>query len=231
MHDTDATMIDVAAREAATRRRVSQALDVVVARAVLLDVQVGLRDVRLGLVVVVVADEVLDGVRGEELANLAAELRRERLVVGDHERGLLDLLDDPWPSSRSCPCRSHRESSGTDRPRAGRSRSSRSRPADRRSARTTTMSSATAPHGQGIRRARVARSVAPVEIARARPEALVRHLVRVRRRRAPASRQRRTRRPGRRTCPQRSAIRATSAPPRSPGRRPSCPRNAPVPRS
>ena len=85
----------VATREQARRRGVSQPVDVVVPRTVLLDVQVGLRDVRLGLVVVVVRDEVLDRVRRKELAKLVAELRGERLVVGDHERRPLDLLDDP----------------------------------------------------------------------------------------------------------------------------------------
>ncbi len=73
----------------------TQTIDVVVARAVLLDVEVGLWNVGLGLVVVVVGDEVLDRVRGEELAELVAELRRERLVVGDHERRTAELLDDP----------------------------------------------------------------------------------------------------------------------------------------
>ncbi len=72
-----------------------QPRDVVVPGRVLLDVEVGLRHVRLGLVVVVVGDEVLDGVVGEELPELVAELRRERLVVRDHERGPLQLLDDP----------------------------------------------------------------------------------------------------------------------------------------
>jgi hypothetical protein len=48
---------------------VAEPVDVVVPRGVLLDVEVGLRDVRLGLVVVVVRDEVLDGVVGEELAD------------------------------------------------------------------------------------------------------------------------------------------------------------------
>ncbi len=86
---------DVAPGEERGRRREPQPRDVVVLRGVLLDVEVGLRDVRLGLVVVVVRDEVLDGVRREELAELVAELRRQRLVVRDHERGLLDLLDDP----------------------------------------------------------------------------------------------------------------------------------------
>ena len=73
----------------------AQTIDVVVPRRVLLDVEIGLGHVRLGLVVVVVGDEVLDRVAGEELAELVAELRGERLVVGDHERGPLDLLDDP----------------------------------------------------------------------------------------------------------------------------------------
>ena len=86
---------DVAAREERRRRREPQPRDVVVLGRVLLDVEVGLRDVRLGLVVVVVGDEVLDRVVREELAELVAELRGQRLVVRDHERGPLDLLDDP----------------------------------------------------------------------------------------------------------------------------------------
>ena len=85
----------VASREQVRRRRVAETVDVVVPGRVLLDVEVGLRDVRLGLVVVVVGDEVLDRVLGEELAELVAELRRERLVVRDHERRALGLLDDP----------------------------------------------------------------------------------------------------------------------------------------
>jgi hypothetical protein len=45
--------------------------------------------VRLGLVVVEVADEVLDLVLGEELAELGVELRGERLVVGKDRVGRL----------------------------------------------------------------------------------------------------------------------------------------------
>ena len=86
---------DVAASEERRRRRQPQARDVVVARRVLLDVEVGLRDVRLRLEVVVVRDEVLDGVLREELAELVAELRCERLVVRDDERRALELLDRP----------------------------------------------------------------------------------------------------------------------------------------
>ena len=50
--------------------------------------------VRLGLVVVVVRNEVLDRVVREELAELAVELRRERLVVRHHQRRALHALDD-----------------------------------------------------------------------------------------------------------------------------------------
>ena len=58
-----------------------QPLDVFVDRRILLDERVGRRDVRLGLVVVVVRDEVLDRIVGEERLQLSVQLSRERLVV------------------------------------------------------------------------------------------------------------------------------------------------------
>ena len=85
----------VAARQERRGGGVPETVDVVVAGRVLLDVEIGLRNVRLRLVVVVVGDEVLDGVRREELAELVAQLRRERLVVRDHEGRSLQLLDQP----------------------------------------------------------------------------------------------------------------------------------------
>ncbi len=66
---------------------VPHAVDLVVHQRVLLDVGVGLRDVGLGLVVVVVGDEVLDRVARKERLELAVELGRERLVGRDHQRG------------------------------------------------------------------------------------------------------------------------------------------------
>ncbi len=72
-----------------------QPVDLVVHRRVLLDVGVGRGDVGLGLVVVVVGDEVLHAVVREELAELVGELGRQRLVRGQHEGGLLHLLDRP----------------------------------------------------------------------------------------------------------------------------------------
>ena len=75
--------------------RVAQPVDLVVDRRVLLDVGVARGDVGLGLVVVVVADEVLDPVLGEELPELVGQLGRQRLVGGDHQGRPLDLLDGP----------------------------------------------------------------------------------------------------------------------------------------
>ena len=86
---------DVSSREQARRRRVAQPVYLVVDRRVLLDVGVRRREVGLGLVVVVVGDEVLDPVVGEEAAELSGELCRERLVGREHKRGTLHLLDGP----------------------------------------------------------------------------------------------------------------------------------------
>ena len=60
----------------------------------LLDVGVGARDVGLGLVVVVVGDEILDRVLREERLELAVELGGERLVGGEDQRRALRRLDD-----------------------------------------------------------------------------------------------------------------------------------------
>ena len=69
-------------------------LHVLVDGGVLLDVGVGRGDVRLGLVVVVVGDEVLDGVARKELAHLPVELGGEGLVGGEHQGRALHGLDD-----------------------------------------------------------------------------------------------------------------------------------------
>ncbi len=90
----------VPAGEQRVGRRVAQPLDLLVDRGVLLDVGVRLRDVRLGLVVVVVRDEVLDRVVGQQLAELVRQLRRQRLVRRHHQGGPLQLLDHPGRGGR-----------------------------------------------------------------------------------------------------------------------------------
>ncbi len=77
-----------------TRRRQPHPVDLFVDRGILLDVDVPLRDVRLGLVIVVVADEVAHRVVRKEFLEFAIELGRERLVVRQHQRRTLHLLND-----------------------------------------------------------------------------------------------------------------------------------------
>ena len=101
----------VAPLEQRARRGVPHPVDLFVDRRFLLDVGVGLRDVRLRLVVVVVRDEVLDGVVREEPLELLVELRRQRLVVREHERrgaapppttcAIVNVLPEPVTPSRT----------------------------------------------------------------------------------------------------------------------------------
>jgi hypothetical protein len=92
---------------------VAHPVDLLVDRGVLLDVGVGARDVGLGLVVVVVGDEVLDRVVGEELAQLAVELRGQRLVRRQDQRGrcvsamtlaMVKVLPEPVTPSSTWEC-------------------------------------------------------------------------------------------------------------------------------
>ena len=83
----------VVALEQRARRGVAHAVDLLVHRAFLLDVGVGARHVGFGLVVVVVGDEILDRVVGEEALELAVQLRRERLVGRQDQRRALRAGD------------------------------------------------------------------------------------------------------------------------------------------
>ena len=96
---------DVVALEQRARGRVAHAVDLLVDGRFLLDVGVGARDVGLGLVVVVVGDEVLDRVVGEEALELAVELGGEGLVGGEDERRALGARDGLRHRCRSCPSR------------------------------------------------------------------------------------------------------------------------------
>ena len=93
MQLTLATIRQVAAFEQGLRRREAEFVEIVVDRGLLLDIRVASRHVGFGLVVVVVADEVFNGVVRKERLELVVELRPERLVVRQHERGALQRLD------------------------------------------------------------------------------------------------------------------------------------------
>ncbi len=85
---------DVVALQQRAGGGVAHAVDLLVDRQFLLDVGVGARHVGFGLVVVVVGDEVLDRVVGEEALELAVELGRQRLVGGEHQGRALRAGDD-----------------------------------------------------------------------------------------------------------------------------------------
>jgi len=84
----------ILAREQAGGGCQAQALDLLVDVGLLLDVKVALGDVGFRLVVIVIGDEVLHRVVGEELPELGIELGSQGLVVRHHQRGDLELLND-----------------------------------------------------------------------------------------------------------------------------------------
>ena len=64
----------------------AQALDLVINRAVLFDKCIGVRNVCLGLIIIVITYKVLDRVIREKLTELRAQLRGEGLVMRKNER-------------------------------------------------------------------------------------------------------------------------------------------------
>ena len=95
MHDTEATTTTSRRDSSDDVAECRKPLHVVVDGAVLFDVGVGLRDVRLGLVIVVVRHEVLDRVVRQHLPQLVGQLGGQRLVGRHHQGGSLQPLDEP----------------------------------------------------------------------------------------------------------------------------------------
>ena len=85
---------DVVALQQGAGGGVAHAVDLLVDRGLLLDEGVRARHVGFRLVVVVVGDEILDGVVGEEGLELAVELGGEGLVGGQDQGRALGALDD-----------------------------------------------------------------------------------------------------------------------------------------
>ena len=94
MQETEATMMASRRSKRRARGGEAQLVELFVDGGFFFDVEVAGGDVGLGLVVVVVGDEVLDGVLGEEGFELVVELGGEGLVVREDEGGAVDLLDD-----------------------------------------------------------------------------------------------------------------------------------------
>ncbi len=91
---------NVAPAEKRTRGRQTQALDLFVNGGVLFDVSIGTGDVGFRLVVIEVADEVLDRVARETLFELRVKLRGQRFVVRNDQGRPIDLPND----IRHCEC-------------------------------------------------------------------------------------------------------------------------------
>ena len=72
----------------------SQLLDLLVDREILLDIGVRRGQIGLGLIVVVVGNEVLDGIVRKEVLELAIELSCKRFVVAQHECRTVELGND-----------------------------------------------------------------------------------------------------------------------------------------
>ena len=73
---------------------VTQAVDLFIDGSVLLDVGIAGGDIGLGLVIIVVGDEILHRAVRKKGPQFAAELGGQRFVVGQNQRGLLHPFDD-----------------------------------------------------------------------------------------------------------------------------------------
>ena len=71
----------------------AQHVDLFVDRCRFFDVGIGDGDVGFGLVVVVITNEIFDGVVGEEFPQLVTELSGKGFVVGEDEGGFANLRD------------------------------------------------------------------------------------------------------------------------------------------
>ena len=85
----------VTASQQGVRRRVAQTLHLLIDGGVLLNERIGLRHVRLRLVVVVVGDEILHRVIRQQLAQLIRQLRRQSLILHEHQGRTLHRLNQP----------------------------------------------------------------------------------------------------------------------------------------
>ena len=97
MHDTLATMMQpiLAARQGSQSRPGARRSIFSLIGGVFFDVDVALaRNVGFGLIVVVIADEIMDGVVWEKALELLVELGGQRFVVREDERRFAEPLDD-----------------------------------------------------------------------------------------------------------------------------------------
>ena len=71
----------------------AQLIDLIVDRGILLNIGIRRRHIRLRLIVIIIGDKVLHRIVREKLFHLRIKLCRQRLIVSDHQRRLIELLD------------------------------------------------------------------------------------------------------------------------------------------
>ena len=84
----------IAPREQGRRSRQAEFINILIDSQVLLNIGIRCRNIRLGLVIIVVAHVILHRIIGEEPLKLRIELRRQRLVVTQHQDGLVHLRNN-----------------------------------------------------------------------------------------------------------------------------------------
>ncbi len=72
----------------------TELIDFIVYSGILFNIGIGCRDICLGLVVIVIGDEIFHCIFGEKLFKFRAQLRRERFVVGQHQRWTVHFGND-----------------------------------------------------------------------------------------------------------------------------------------
>ena len=72
----------------------AQLVNLVINRAVLFNISIGCRDICFGLIIIVIRNEIFNGVFGKEFLKLAAELRRKSFVVGKNKGWLINLFNN-----------------------------------------------------------------------------------------------------------------------------------------
>ena len=85
---------DIVALQQRARGGVAHPVDLLVHRGFFFDIGVRARHIGLGLVIIVIGNEIFDGVVWKEALELAIELRRQRLVGREDERRPLRAGDD-----------------------------------------------------------------------------------------------------------------------------------------
>ena len=76
------------------RRRMAQLIDLIVNRRVFFNVGIRGRNIRLGLIIVIVGDKILHRVLREKFLELGIKLGRQGFIVGNDQRRLVQRLDD-----------------------------------------------------------------------------------------------------------------------------------------